>query len=346
MQLDNQQWRLFGYDLTRLGRFVRAGWQELLRGQQAGIRKRLEAPVELRTLDGTRYYYVAEQALSSEQLAEQPAFQALQLPPDLVLLKVLSLPGALELELDEAMALEVHSSSPFPQENTCYGWTVVSRQDDSLQVSLAIAARDDVTQFLQQQGIDALNGQEVPEVWVMDTQQSPVVLRGFGEGRRYRAYSRRVASVGARLAALLLLLIMIAAVPPLVRDLQAGRMQAYLQEVEAESAEAQALRTELVQGNERIRALQEVLNEKVDYHQALDHLARVTQDGIYLQRLEAQGRQLRLSGWAENAASYMQLLTNDSAYSSVSAPSAFSLNSRTGLERFVLDVQLDSGDRE
>lgn len=337
MRADSQQrWNLFGYDLTRGASFIRAGWRELIRGRQAGIRRRLEAPVALQRVDGSCHYYRAETPVDADRLPKQPPFAALQLPPENVLLKELTLPASLELELDSVMALEAQSSSPFPRDNTCYGWTLLDRRENNIQVLLAIAALDDIEAFLEQSGV---SGNELPEIWVLDEQGRPVVMQGFGETRRQQAYPRQVAAFGARLGLLVLGVILLAAVPAVVRDMQAERMERYLQDAQDEASVAQALREQLVSGNERIQSLQALFDEQVDYHRALENLSQAP-DSIYVESFEANGPRVRIVGWADNAAAYMGALVNNPFYTDVSSPSAFSRNQRSGRERFVLDLEL------
>lgn len=339
MQTEGQQrWNLFGYDLSRAGSFVCAGWRELIRGREAGIRRRLEAPVALQRIDGSRQYYIAETVVGADSLPMLNPYLAFQLPPDNVLLKKLTLPASLELELDGAMALEAQSSSPFPRDNTCYGWTLLSRDDGMLQVLLAIAARADIDAFLGQSDI-GISDNELPEIWVLDEQDNPVVMQGFGEIQRQQAYPRRVAAFGARLGLLVLGLILIATVPAVVRDMQAERMEQYLQEVQNEASEAQALREQLVSGNDKVRALQSLMNAQADYHFILDSLSSAP-ESIYLGSFEADGPRVRIAGWAENATGFMEALVNHPDLLDVSSPSAFSRNDRSGLERFVLDLVL------
>lgn len=337
MQADSQQrWNLFGYDLSRGASFIRAGWRELIRGRQAGIRRRLEAPVALKRVDGSHHYYIAEAPVDTDELPRQSPYEALQLPPESVLLKELALPASLELELDSAMALEAQSSSPFPRDNTCHGWTLLDREEGKIRVLLAIVALDDIEAFLEQSGV---SGNELPEIWVLDEQGRPVVMQGFGENRRQQAYSRQVAVFGTRLGLLLLGVILLAAVPAVVRDMQTERMEGHLQEAQDEASRAQALREQLVSGNERIQRLQTLLNEQVDYHFVLDSLSRAP-DSIFLQSFEVDGSSVRIVGWAENAAGFMEALVNHPAILDVSSPSAFNRNQRSGLERFVLDLEL------
>lgn len=344
MRADAQQWNLFGYDVSRFAHYVRAGWRELLWGERAGVRRHLDAPVELfDETRGTSQHYIAECPVDDSAVPAGDSYRALCLPGDRVLIKSLTLPAVLELELDNAIALEVQSSSPFGPDNSCHGWVLRERSGDSLHLVLAIAARSEVDAWLAARGQGADGEQPLPEVWVLDDHRRPIVLEGFGENRRYRAYSRRVGAFAARLGFIALCLITLAAVPGVVRSLQSERMEGYLQQAEREASEAQALREQLAQGNARAQALQELIDQQVDYHRMLERLSDQAPDGVYLQRLEAEGRQARLMGWADNAAAFMQVLTGDDTYSEVRTPSAFSRDRRTGLERFVLELQLSAG---
>src|SRR5690606_19141567 len=168
---------LFGLDLSRVGRYVRAGWHELLWGDAAGLRMRLDAPVELLQEDGTRRHFVAEHLLpdaAARADAGVPAYHALQFPSGKVLIRKLRLPKVLELELDEAIALEERTNSPFPADNTVYGWRLRARSNQFIELSLAIAAHSDVAAWMQERGQSARSDDsdnatsQVPEIWVFD----------------------------------------------------------------------------------------------------------------------------------------------------------------------------------
>jgi general secretion pathway protein L len=338
LQSDSQQWQLFGLDLARLVRHLGAGWHELLWGEQAGIRRHFDAPVELLLQDGKRRVYVAERPLESH-LARKPEYQALQLPDELILFKSLQLPAALELELDEAVALEVQTSSPFPPANTVYGWRLVERRGKSLHLGLCIAARSEIESWLAEQKLSkAATGN--PEIWALDTAGYATVLRGFGEVPRLQAYPRTMLKVSAKLCVMLFCLFALAVIPGLVRSLQADRLQAMLQQDQADAAVAQELREQLARGNTQVQALQSLLDAQVDYHRLLGRLSEQTPDKVYLQVLEAEGSRVRLVGLADNAADYMQQLTSDPFYREVKNPSGFTRERRTGQERFVLDMQV------
>ena len=344
MQSDNarsesHQWQLFGLDLSRGGRYLRAGWRELLWGDAAGLRARLDAPVELLAEDGSRHWYVAEQPLASTGLDVQAAdYHALLFPSDKVLFRSMRLPKVLELELNDAIALELRTHSPFPANNTVHGWRVAGRAGEFVELSLAIASRSEVMAWLAAR--NATQKDALPEVWVRDDAGRMLVLEGFGEQQRYKAYPQRIAAAAIKLAFLGLCIVALLALPGVVRSLQSERMEAHFAQAQQEAAEAQALRDALVLGNARVQELQGILDESLDYHALLEQVSRQTPDEVYVQSLRVEGDKLRLAGQASNAVAYMQLLSESPQFVEVQTSSAFSRDRRTGLERFLLDIRV------
>lgn len=340
MLADSRQWQLFGLDLTRVVRYVRAGCKELFVGETADIRRHIDVPVSLLGLDGSRRFCVAEKPLPAG-VSVSTDHVALEFPADRVLFRRLSLPRVLELELEDAVAMEVSGSSPFEADNTVSGWRVTGRTDSMLELSLAIAARNDVLAWLQERRKSLLLPEgPAPEVWVLDPAGNALVLSGFGEVRRLRLYPRRVAALAGRTGIVLLCILLLFALPGTVRSLQAQRMAGFLAAAQQEAAEAQRLRETLMNDNAHIEELQGLIDRHVDHHAILEQLSGVTPDSVFLQNYTLSGERLRLTGQAINAAAYMQLLTEIGLFESVSTPSAFTRDRRSGLERFVLDMRI------
>ena len=74
-----------------------------------------------------------------------------------MLFKNIRLPQSEELHLQEAMALEIAVSSPFPETERIAGWRIVSRDQSSIDVLLAISSKsaaDDAMSHWAQQNAD------------------------------------------------------------------------------------------------------------------------------------------------------------------------------------------------
>ena len=340
MQADSQRWSLFGLDLDPWIQAWRAGWHELLWGRAAGIRQRLEAPVALRAAgDSSPQYFVAEEPMAAAQPPDFE-FDARLLPAELVLLRQIELPAAVEAELANAVMLEVQASSPFVLDDTCYGWALRRRAGGKLHITLAITAYSEAMACLHAQGVTADSKEQLPEVWCLDEDQRPVVLQGFGERRRAGNYRQRLALLGGLLAMLLLLLFALLAVPGLVRSMQADNMEHHLAVAERNAVEAVQLREQLALDNERARAVQGLIDDQLDSHSLLDRLAAQTPDSVYFEQLIIEGQQIRIRGWAVNAARFLQALTEDPFYAEVSAPGGIRRHSRTNLEQFTLQLRV------
>ena len=117
-------------------------------------------------------------------------------------------------------------------------------------------------------------------------------------------------------------------------------MAAYLEDAQADAAEAQALRETLVAENLRVAEFQSMLEQAVDHAEILERVSRLTPGEVYLQSYNLQGQRLRLNGFALNAGAYMQLLRDEAGFAEVQTQSAFNRDRRTGLERFALDIRL------
>src|SRR5690606_26003775 len=128
-------WQLFGYDVRHLGQYWQHAWAEFLWGDHSPVRARLDEVVELQGEAGEQCFHSGVPVA-----AQQAECRAILLPESLVLFRTLRLPRAAEAELDAVMALEVSSNSPFPAQDTASGWILVSRNDTSLEVQLAITS--------------------------------------------------------------------------------------------------------------------------------------------------------------------------------------------------------------
>ncbi|MEQ9465302.1 MAG: PilN domain-containing protein [Haliea sp.] len=340
MQTDSRRWSLFGLDLEPWIQAWRAGWHELFWGRAAGIRRRLEAPVALRKgSEPDLDYFVAEEPMAAAQ-APDFVFDACLLPAELVLLRHIELPASLEAELADAVMLEVQASSPFVLDDTCYGWALRRRAGGKLHLTLAITACSEAMSYLHAQGVTADSRETLPELWCLDEEQRPVVFQGFGEGRRAGNYRRRLALLGGLLATLLLLFMALLAVPGVVRGMQADNMEYHLAAAERDAVEAMQLREQLAVDNDRAQAVQVLVDRQLDSHSLLDRLAAQTPDSVYFEQLMIEDRQIRIRGWAVNAARFLQSLTEDPYYAEVSAPGGTRRHGRTNLEQFTLELHL------
>ena len=332
-------WSLFGLDLTRSGQWVSLGLQQLLYDRNAWLLKNFD-PVVRVTQGKTVTLYQADRVLEADRHQESSAegekvFSAVALPSDGVLLKTLSLPLSAEQDLETAMMLEIGLSSPFAEEETRAAWRVIDRRDGVVVVTLAITARSVIDAALVTSKADnAPNGAHPPEVWAFSESGVPIPYVGFGGNARKRAYQRAIGHWASMLGAAWLAVMMALSVMAGATAWRAGDLDATFQQVRRDAAQAATQRERLAEGRARLSTIESAVSERPNYQYWLNHISASAPDTVYLDILNFDGRQVTVSGYSDNAAVYLRLLTEQPEYTDVTALSAFSRDPNNGLERF------------
>jgi len=327
-----QNWELFGYDMRNVGKHFNAAWRELLWAYDSPVRSHLDEPVNLRSADGVSSYQAGQPRGQA-----QTNCVAVLLPDDLVLTRTLRLPLAVESDLEEVLALEVNSNSPFAAADTGFGWAVVARDDQFLHVVLVIVSMSSAMTYIGQE-YDSHDA-HAQEAWV-DVDGRMIVVRGFGEGRRENCYRRRLLKVGSMLVAAFVALLLIATIGAGFKKLELESLETMASAVEREAAEATRMRTALITANETTAAVDELSRLYPSPHLELARLSRLLADDAYVERLSISGKEIDLRGRAADAAGIMQLLTKQPQYAAVTAASAIRKITGTNVEQFHLRIQI------
>lgn len=331
----SRRWDLFGYDLSRVAHYVRAGWTEFLWGEESPVLPAVDEVVLAHRDDGRQQYLLAGKAVAQPSGA-QPEAQAVVLPDSLALTRVLHVPVAAEAGLASVVALEVTSHSPFPAGDTCRGWSVTGRTETSVEVLLAISSRSAVMAHIA----GKFNTHELEdfEVWV-DADGRMVMLEGFGEAARRGRNRRRLRRAGMMLGYCLALLLLLPAVAAGAKYFELERVRGYQEEALRASGDAVRQREYLGESRELMDAVERYLNEYPSPHGELKRLAQLLGDDTWISGVDIAGDSMRIEGEASNASAVMQALLEHPAYARVQAPVAFKTQ-RSGLERFVFDLSL------
>jgi len=335
--MSGQQWSLFGYDLRTLPALWVAAWREVLWSDEAPIRKLLDEPVNLHEpwIDGApkpRLLRVGVRQNVTDYASAQ------LLPDDMVLSCWLNLPEKAEAHLSSAIELEVRARSPFPQDDTAFGWRIASRTGGILGICLCIVSRSSVNAYLHKY-LRAEDIQQM-EVWVK-VDQYYLVINGFGEQYRNGRYATRLRKLGGWSAYIIAIVLMLLALPPVLGAIQLNHYESELARVQSSSQQAVRLRNTLTADNERIAEINKMLTLSAQPHRELLRLTEVLDDDIYLNSFEQTGPRIRIDGMAVNAAQLMTSLSETTWYVDVKAPSAIRREGRSNLERFVLDLTVN-----
>lgn len=336
-------WSLFGLDLTRAGKWLALGLEQLLYDREAWLLRHFDPPVTLFS-EGTESLYQADRLCdetrsdrseSAEYRREIGMCFAVALPQDAVLLKTLQLPAASEEDLEAAMALEIDLSSPFSDQDTRAAWRVLSRRESVIEVVLAITAQAAIDETLETTELPLENGfTNAPEVWALSDNGTPISFAGFGGQTRRAAYRGKLMRAAGLWAGVWMSVMIGLTSIAFVTSLRADSLDAAFQQVRVDAAEAASRRQELELGRARLGVLQEAIVGRPNYQYWLNHIAASAPDTVYFDRLNFDGHEVVVSGYSNNASVYLRMLTEQAGYTDVAALSAFARDLNNGLERF------------
>jgi general secretion pathway protein L len=336
-------WSLFGLDLTRAGKWLALGVEQLLYDRDAWLLRRFDPLVTLHS-EGTESLYQADRLYEdiasgrtkrSAYRSDMGGYCAVALPQDEVLLKTLRLPVASEEDLESAMALEIDSSSPFSDQDTRAAWRVLSRNESVIEVVLAITAQAVIDQTLDVNGLSSDVGvAQPPEVWALTDNGVPISFAGFGGQARRAAYHGKLKQLMGLWSGLWIMLMVALMVMAFATSLRADRLDAVFQQVRVDASEAAKHRQELELGRTRLGAIQEAIVGRPNYQYWLNHIAASAPDTVYFDKLNFDGSSVVVSGYSNNASVYLRMLTEEPGYTDVAALSAFARDRNNGLERF------------
>ncbi|MEH6518538.1 MAG: PilN domain-containing protein [Halioglobus sp.] len=329
---NGQNWELFGYDMRKLGRYWSAAWRDILWGYDSPLRRRFDDVVSLNRPEGAQSYQAGEPCTQG-----QTDFHAYLLPDELALTRQLRLPIAVESELDSVIGLEVNANSPFAAADTAYGWSRVGRDESHLKIALVIVSRSAVMTYLAKNFDSHDPGAQ--EVWV-ESAGSMVVLGGFGEHRREVRYKKRLINVTLMIAACMTLLIALVGLSAGLKRAEMQRMQTMSASIQKDAAVASEMRITLMRANEIIATANEVVLRYPNPHKELTRLSKLLEDDAHLSQFAIGGVNIKLRGQSGDAAAVMQLLTDQPAYTEVTAPQPITRIGGSGLEQFFLNMKL------
>ncbi len=340
MALEAGNLSLFGFDLRRIGRLWRDGWDEAFRWPALAWLSPREA-VRVLLPDGGELLRVGATSQAAP-VGAKPASVAVVLPDDSVLLRELSLPPLAGDELAQAVEFEVLAVSPFPLEQTVWGFDAQA-EASQLRVRMALAAQAHVASALE--SAQPRSAGQQPEVWA--DAAAPIVLCGFGEALRVRRERRARMRILFALGAMMVLLMALAATPVLQARQQVFDAQRRYSGLEGDVAEVVAARNTLTVGAERAQAVRTHLAARPNLPVVLERLTELLPDDAFLTRLQVQGRQVRIVGQARDAAQLMRTLGGaDSPFRDVRAPSPISRAGNSDKENFVIEFNVASTEAE
>ena len=337
MTAENQL-NLFGLDLSVGARRLQLGLRQLLWGDEAGIRHRFCPPLSLTHVEDLSESTVLEMA--------ERGWAQLVIPESKILHAAITLPAGAEIYLDEAVESHVLASSPFSPEQTCWGYRIRERSaSGDMKLDIVILSREaaqETCSLIQ----DKPECRDVAMSLWAEVLGSPIEIVQMGDMRLRREYFANLRDFIRRLLLGALGLIFLCCVPVFWVAQQADHYSTMRREVELRAAEVTRVRQTLVETRNKLESGYSLLSVQPPYLRWLHKLAEITPDTVYLSRLALDGRQVTISGFADNAADYQSSLSSTGLFANISAPSAFTLDSRAGRERFSLTMTINGAEEQ
>lgn len=287
-------------------------------------------PVELIHPDGRRESFVSGHVTAGLHAAHH----AVLLPGDEVLFMDLKLPDLPEGELVDAIGLEVERSSPFPPDETVWGWRSHRLDEYSLAVQVALASRKTATFRLE----TVATGGDRSEVWALAGDR-PIVIKGFGESLRR---SSEVRQTRLRIGLSILVLAglgLLVALPFFQMRKVVFDAQDRFATLQAASAPAITKRDALGRIRQQSDAINQTLQGQTDLLGLLEVLSQVVPDSTYLSNLEARGSTVKVTGHGPAASAVVDMLGATPQFASLRSTSAIAKFGREGEERFSVEFE-------
>ena len=297
-----------------------------------------KATVRVRQADGSTILMQGGRRLTTSK--RSPAggrFVALVLSPEDYLMRELALPDMPHDEVEHALQLEVASHSPFPESDTVWGWRV-ERHGEVISATVAMTSRKLVdSRLLRQEWPE----RRAPEVWA--DWNPPLVLSGFGEGRRKSAERRMTITMLAAVAILISGLLVLALTPFLQLRLQLHDAADQLTNLQRTAAEVVAQREALVRSHAQAGAIQAALDQRADPLGVLETLAVLLPDSAHLLDLDVTADRVRITGVSANASALIERVGSDTRIRGLRPTSAISRVGPEGEENFSVEFHYEAG---
>ena len=268
---------------------------------------------------------------------------AIEYPEDRVLRRQLCLPDMTAAEAAQAAELDAVTSSPFRSDDLAWGHRCLPLASGKLQVDIVLASRKQIQQHIDRLGA-RLAGPKVPETWVevwaFAGGPEPVVIRGFGESRRFRRLARQRWLVSGLLFLTWCLSMGILITPTAQLRLQAIEAVAAFDSLQQKTAALVTKRESLTKATDQLMAMDEILSERVRAVEIMGLLTRALPDDTSLLNLQIQGSKVKLAGQTSNSADLMQKLSAYQGLADVKAPSAATRSLGANKESFSIEFEL------
>jgi general secretion pathway protein L len=259
------------------------------------------------------------------------------IPPERVLSKIVSLPAAARTELDRILQFEIARHFPFPPERAVFNYRLLGRGAGStaIEVELIAVPRDVVRDICDELAAAGLRPSGIAIAGRRNEERLflPAASVGQAEAALAPRQRRLVRLVGALAVAALVSW-------PLAQRVRLALINAELAALQPQAQAILAARDRKITEAKRIGAVLHLRGGRPPLIGVLDRLSRAIPDGTWLISLGLTGRQLVIDGLSPSAATVALALERSGAFSGIVFRSPISRDPATGLEHFQLGAAL------
>lgn len=313
--------KFLGIDFGSIGSDFRVAWSGMLQWRAlAWLRPQL--PVRLWLSDGTQGFCanISESCTTDGTSARGATFDAILLPENLVLRRVLEMPRLQDQDLQSAILLELQLLNPFDADDMVWAHCIHPSIGSGLaQVHIVLSSRKLIAKYIAASfpNFDTAT----PEVWATaEPKRGYLMLPGFGEGLR----QRRGVTVQIMCAALFLLffigLALIAVSPSIQLYLRAVQANQAMSQLQQKVGPVLSQRDSLLRSTEQLEGLGKLIGQPVQTLQVLDLVTRSLPDDTSLLSFKISGLKVTLTGQTSNASALMKQLGATQGLKDVRAP--------------------------
>ena len=260
-----------------------------------------------------------------------------EIPPECVLSKIISLPAGAQRELDRILEFEIGRHFPFPAERVFFRHRVLPRGvaggESGLPVEIVAVPRETVGAIVDELSVIGVRPSGVAVISAGS--ETPLFLPGSALGVPAKASVNRPLAIAVGLLAIATLVSW-----PLAQQVRLGAIE---REIVALKPRAEAaLRTHDQQHKEaeRSTAILRLRAGRPPMVAILDMLTREVPDGSWLQSLSVNGREVVLEGLSPSAATIALALERSGGLTGITFRSPITREPASGLEHFQLGATL------
>ncbi len=259
--------------------------------------------------------------------------------------RTITVPQAAEENLRAVLGFEMDRYTPFTADQVCYDYRIIDRTGDNLLVELIVVRREQVDELVQQvtqRGID-LDGVDVA-LNTASVQQDTLGVNLLAPERRYRQNNKRLLW-NLLLAALMIGLLYLAMWQSLqARERAIEQLQLRVNATRVQANQVSEMRESLTKSQDGALFLLDLKQTHPTMTRLLDAVTRTLPDDTSLQRLQINRERIELNGEAPEPARLIALLEEMDCIRQPAPKSAYTPNTKTGKERFVISSDLDCAD--